>query len=224
MKRILRLIISKSARLRRIYLFIMTFYFKFFDRPYKPAGTTKAKQRRLKEGFFQKYTKGYGIDIGFGGDPIAPNCRGWDIEDGDAQYLKGIKDNSFDFVYSSHTLEHMSDPAMSLRNWWRVLKTNGYLILYIPHRDLYEKKKNLPSKWNPDHKCFFLLDKDEMPDTIGIIPLIQRTLSNFEIIYAREYSQGHTITDPEIHSDGEFSIEVVVLKKPNSKKNIKWES
>jgi SAM-dependent methyltransferase len=119
----------------------------------------------------------------------------------------------FDFVHSSHTLEHMINPEISLRNWWRVLKRGGYLILYVPHRNLYEKKTTLPSRWNTDHKHFFLLDKDEEPCTIGIVPLIKRSISEFEIVYAKECSEGHTITNPQIHSNGEYSIEVVVKKK-----------
>ena len=87
------------------------------------------------------------------------------------------------------------------------------MSIYLPHRVLYEKKKTLPSNFNPDHRNFFLIDKDEIPDTIGIVPLIERTLNDFEIIYAKECSEGHTITDPAIHSDGEFSIEVVIRKK-----------
>ena len=87
------------------------------------------------------------MDIGFGGDSIVPNATGWDFEHGDAQYLKGLNDEQFDFVYSSHTLEHMQDPAVALKNWYRVLKKGGYLIIYIPHRDLYESKKTLPSKF-----------------------------------------------------------------------------
>jgi len=182
-------------------------------RPYRPGETTAAKRRRIEEGFFDKYCRGKGLDIGYGGDLLAQNCEGWDWEHGDAQYLHGREDAKFDFVYSSHTLEHMVNPDIALKNWWRVLKPGGYLILYIPHRDLYEKKKTLPSRWNSNHKHFFLLDRDEEPDTIGIIPLIQRTLANHKIIYAKECKQGHTITDPEIHSDGEYSIEVVI-KKP----------
>jgi len=181
--------------------------------PFKPGETAKAKQRRTEEGFFDKYCQGKGLDIGYGGDLLAPNCKGWDREHGDAQYLHGMEDASFDFVYSSHTLEHMVNPGIALRNWWRVLKPGGYLILYIPHRDLYEKKKTLPSRWNNDHKHFFLTDTDEEPDTIGIIPLIQRTLANQKVIYAKECNAGHTITDPEIHSDGEYSIEVVIKKE-----------
>jgi SAM-dependent methyltransferase len=196
-----------------LYLFFRPYVFLIFGHSPMRAETAKAKERRLKEGFFEKYCQGKGLDVGFGGDPITPGCQGFDYEHGDAQYLKGIKDNFYDFVYSSHVLEHMKDPKVSLLNWWRVLKPKGYLILYIPHRDLYEKRKTLPSRYNPDHKTFFLLDIDEEPVTVGIVPLIKKTLFDSEIIYAKECNQGHTIADPNIHSDGEYSIEVVIKKK-----------
>lgn len=183
-----------------------------FGRPRNPGETSKARSRRVREGFFDKYCGGKGLDIGFGGDPLCDNCIGWDFEHGDAQYLEGLESGMFDFVYSSHTLEHMTDIEVALQNWWRVLKNGGYLILYIPHRDLYEKKKSLPSRWNKSHNHYFLMDRDEEPDTRGIVPLINRSLLNPEIIHAKECSQGHTITDPEIHSDGEYSIEVVIRK------------
>ena len=181
-------------------------------RPLVPAETSKAKLRRSKEGFFEKYLFGQGLDIGFGGDLVSPNARGFDFEHGDAQYLAELKDEQFDFVYSSHTLEHMPNPSTALKNWFRVLKKGGYLILYIPHRDLYEKKRTLPSRFNPTHTYFFLIDKDEHPNTLGIIPLIKNNLNGYDLIYAKECSEGHTITDPMIHSDGEYSIEVVLRK------------
>ncbi len=182
------------------------------NRPFVPGETSKAKQRRERENFFENYLQGSGLDIGFGGDLVVPNARGWDFEHGDAQYLNGLNNEQFDFVYSSHTLEHMQDHAAALKNWFRVLKKGGYLIIYIPHRDLYEKKKTLPSRFNPNHTAFFLIDKDEAPDTIGIIPLIKRNLNNYEIIYAKECNEGKTVNDPQLHSDGEYSIEVVLKK------------
>ena len=185
---------------------------KHFGRPFREAETSKARSRRLREGFLEKFCQGQGLDIGYGGDLLTENCQGWDFEHGDAQYLKGLKDSEFDFVYSSHTLEHLVSAEISLKNWWRVLKPNGYLIVYIPHRNLYEKKKTLPSQWNSDHKHFFLPENDEPPDTIGVTGLINRALSNFEIIYLKVCNEGHTITNPEIHSDGEYSIEFVLRK------------
>jgi len=135
------------------------------------------------------------------------------IEHGDAQILKGIADETYDFVYSSHTIEHLPDPSEAIKNWFRVLKHGGYLIIYLPHRDLYEKKKELLSRFNSNHIHYFLIDQDDEPNTIGIIPFIKRSLTGVEIIYAKECNEGHTITDPLKHSDGEYSIEVVVKKK-----------
>lgn len=214
-KRTLKPLIPKPIwELAKIpYYALRIFKYRIWGRPVSEGETSKAKQRRIREAFFARYCNGKGFDIGYGGDLLTEDCIGWDIENGDAQYLKGVNHSRFDFVYSSHTLEHMVNPDIALKHWWCVLKSGGYLILYVPHRDLYEKKKTLPSRWNADHKHFFLLDKDEKPDTIGIIPLVQRALSGFEIVYAKECSEGHTITDPELHSDGEYSIEVVVQKK-----------
>jgi SAM-dependent methyltransferase len=175
--------------------------------------TEKAQKRRIQEGFFEKYCRGKGIDIGYGSYLLVENCRGWEIDDGDAQYMIGVPDEEYDFVYSSHTLEHLYDPLTALQNWWRILKPGGYLILFLPHRDLFEKKRMLPSLYNLDHKHFFLIDHDEAPDTRGILPLIHRALTGYRLLYAKECSEGHTITDPLQHSDGEFSIEVVLKKE-----------
>jgi SAM-dependent methyltransferase len=185
---------------------------RLVGREYQRWETTRARPRREREGFFDRYCQGAGIDIGYGGDPVTPSCRGWDFEHGDAHFLKGVPDESFDFVYSSHTLEHMDDPEAAIRNWWRVLKPGGHLLLYIPHRDLYEKRMHLPSRWNAEHKHFFLVDRDDLPDTIGVLPLLSRALTGYRVIYAKACDEGHTITDPSRHSDGEYSIEAVVQK------------
>jgi SAM-dependent methyltransferase len=214
MKQLLKRILPSSVwrALRSVYYGIIAVKYRIVGRPPLYAETTKAKARRVREGFYEKYCAGKGLDVGHGGDKIVPDSDGWDFEDGDAQYLKGVPDEKYDFVYSSHTLEHMVDAGVALSNWWRVVKNGGYLLVYIPHRDLYEKKKTLPSLWNLDHKHFFLLDRDEAPDTKGIVPLIRKTLRDCEIVYARECSEGHTVTDPTKPSDGEYSIEVVLRK------------
>jgi len=199
--------------LQGINMYRFIFLVRYIHRPYLAGATSKARIRREKEKFFELYCKGKGLDIGFGGDKISENAVGFDFEDGDAQYIKSIKDESYDFVYSSHTLEHMPDPHTAIKNWFRVVKPGGYLILYVPHRDLYEKKKTLPSRFNLSHLHFFLPDKNEEPDTIGILPLIKKSISNYELIYLKSCSEGFTIKDPFLHSDGEYSIELVLRKK-----------
>jgi len=188
--------------------------YRLRGRPGRCGETSKAKSRRTREDFFNRYCSGRGLDVGFGGDLLTENCRGYDFEHGNAQRLRSIRDEQFDFVYSSHTLEHMDDPAVALKNWWRILKKGGHLILYIPHRDLYEKKTMLPSRWSNDHKHFFVIDKSEGPDTIGLKQLIVSTLASFEIVYIKECNEGHTVTAPDLPSDGEYSIEAVIKKHP----------
>lgn len=214
MKKALKKALPKPAFdfLKGIYYRAKTVQYKAMGRPKFVGETTKAYSRRKAEGFFDKYCKGRGLDIGWGGDPIMPTSEGWDFEDGDAQYLNGLENEAYDYVYASHTLEHMVNAEVALKNWWRVTKPGGYLLIYLPHRELYEKKKTLPSNFNSDHKAFFLPDRDEPPDTLGLEPLIRRAIPDGEIVYVKECSAGHTITDPNIQSDGEFSIEAVVHK------------
>lgn len=49
--------------------------------------------------------------------------------------LKPIKDDFYDFVISSHALEHTSNPLKALVEMRRVLKAGGILILVLPHKD-----------------------------------------------------------------------------------------
>lgn len=215
MKKFIQSILPASVwRVVQTAAFIATrTYYRVVPRSVACLESSKARARRQREAFFEKYCRGKGIDIGYGGDLIVPECMGWDIEHGDAQTLEGIKDGQFDFVYSSHTLEHMADAEMSLKNWWRAVRPGGYLILYLPHRDLYERKTRLPSRWNTSHHRFFLLDKDEPPDTTGVLPLIHRTLEGFEIVEAKVCSDGYRVVDENRQADGEYSIEVVLRKR-----------
>ena len=49
--------------------------------------TTKVRTRREREGFFEKYCSGRGLDIGYGNDILLPTCSGWEYYNGDAQYI-----------------------------------------------------------------------------------------------------------------------------------------
>lgn len=209
-KRLIRRVVGERA-----YKALKLCAYRITGQPARQGETAKARPRREQEGFFDLYCRGRGLDIGYGGDLVTPGCDGWDSEHGDAQYLESVADQSYDFVYSSHTLEHMVYCDVALKNWWRVLKPGGYLLLSVPHRDLYEKKQRLPSRWNSDHKHFFLPDRDDPPDTIGLEQLLREVLDGGQLIYIRVCREGHSVDDPYIHSDGEYSIEAVYRKGPN---------
>ncbi len=153
-----------------------------------------ASKRRKKEGFFDLYCQGKGIDIGAGCDPVTPTAEVWDKDHGhgDATFMNGKKDASYDYVYSSHCLEHIKDLSLALNNWWRLVKPGGYLIILIPHRNLYEQKHELPSRFNVGHEHFFLIDRDEVPSTIGIVGLIGKTLLDGDMIYAKKWIEPYS--------------------------------
>jgi ADP-heptose:LPS heptosyltransferase len=58
-----------------------------------------------------------------------------------------------DAVHSSHLLEHVEDYKAALKEWWRVIKPGGHLVLYLPHKDYYP---HIGQGGNPDHKHDFL--------------------------------------------------------------------
>ncbi len=53
----------------------------------------------------------------------------------EATALTGIAPETYDFVCSSHTLEHVANPLAALEEWLRVLRPGGTLILLLPHRE-----------------------------------------------------------------------------------------
>src|SRR5262245_49806129 len=104
--------------------------------------TSKSQPHREARGDFDKYLKGNGIDIGAGHDVLVVKegtVRAWDVPDGDAQLMAGVADESFDFVYSSHCLEHLDSVPEALKNWVRILKPGGHLYFIVPDYILYEK-------------------------------------------------------------------------------------
>jgi len=145
--------------------------------------TSKALVRRLRDPrFATRYFVGDGIDIGSGPDqlaqydellPLMRSCRSWDMPDGDAQELGAVPDASLDFAHASHCLEHLQDPFAAVRNWLRVLKPGGHLIVTVPDEDLYEQGV-FPSTYNDDHKWTFTLCKAESwsPLSINLFELL----------------------------------------------------
>ena len=53
----------------------------------------------------------------------------------EAGRLAEVADASYDFVLASHVLEHVANPLRALAEWARVLRSDGRLVLVLPHRD-----------------------------------------------------------------------------------------
>ena len=94
------------------------------------------------------FIHGNWLDLGPGNCKVAPSCIGIGLGDRAADIhldlshphaLGMFASNYFDGVYSSHMLEDVIDTVGVLKQWWRVIKPGGYLILYGPHKDLYPR-------------------------------------------------------------------------------------
>lgn len=54
----------------------------------------------------------------------------------EATTLDGITNNAYDFVLSSHSLEHVSNPLKALKRWNEVLRPGGSLCLILPNKEV----------------------------------------------------------------------------------------
>ena len=127
--------------------------------------------------------RGEGIDIGCGPDPVMPNVQRFDLEHGDANHpSRYLNDKQFDFVFSSHCLEHMHDPAITLQDWYSMVKPGGFLFFIVPDEDLYEQGV-FPSRFNTDHKATFTISKSQSwsPRSFNVFDLAN-SLPQSEII------------------------------------------
>ena len=103
---------------------------------------SKSVVRRLSDSnFLNRYFVGNGVDIGGKPDPLLlykelfkgiRELKTWDWEDGDAQFMSGVDAETFDFVHSSQCLEHLQSPEEGLKNWLRIVKPGGHLIITVP--------------------------------------------------------------------------------------------
>lgn len=53
----------------------------------------------------------------------------------DGSQLNTVDDAKYDFLLSCHSIEHIANPVKALKEWIRVVKDNGYLLLIVPHKD-----------------------------------------------------------------------------------------
>jgi SAM-dependent methyltransferase len=149
------------------------------------------KTLALWSDFEKSLLNGSGIDIGCGVDPVTSSVRRFDIEDGDANRITEYVNDHFDFVYSSHCLEHMDNPIEAFNQWWNLVKIGGYFILIVPDEDLYEQGE-FPSRFNHDHKWTFTISKAASwsPVSLNLLDLA-KGLPNSEIVSIRLQDNGY---------------------------------
>ena len=193
--------------------------------------TSKSLIRRLGDvRYANTYFKGTGIDIGAGPDslgqyrqqfPLMGSVYPWDLPDGDAQLMATVEDNEYDFVHSSHCLEHMVNPFEAFKNWIRICKPGGHIVTTVPDEDLYEQGV-FPSTFNSDHKSTWtiLKNKSWSPVSINVVELLYQFRSELEIVKIELVNGTFKYDQPRIdqtyYGISECAIEFIVRKRPEA--------
>jgi SAM-dependent methyltransferase len=74
----------------------------------------------------------------------------------EATELKGIKSSNYDFILSSNCLEHIANPLQALREWRRVLRPGGLIVLVVPRKcNNFDRRREITSFAHliDDFKC-----------------------------------------------------------------------
>jgi predicted SAM-dependent methyltransferase len=162
------------------------------------------------------YMQGKCLDIGSGPYKVFPHFSGvdnghhwgnkWtDIRVDDAANLSQLGSASWDLAYSSHLLEHFHYEKVSavLAEWMRVVKSGGYLILYVPDEDQYPKVGEPTA--NEDHKWNVNYDR--------VIAAMEKLECGWDLI------------DYQVRSEtDEYSLFFVFKKREGKKHKFSWKN
>lgn len=143
---------------------------------YKLARSETAKYRFATIAYCHRDdgTPGCGVDIASQGDSVVPWAIAFDLPKPEFDFycanqpakgpiqLRGhadklpFDDNSLDFVYSSHLLEDYLDWTPVLKEWVRVLKPGGNLIILVPDKKLWNEAiaKGQPPNCSHKHESY----------------------------------------------------------------------
>ena len=148
----------------------------------------------------------------------------------EATELHGIANHKYDFILSSHNLEHIANPIRALKEWMRVVKAGGAIIAVLPdYRDTFDHRRqpttvrHMLEDYNSETKendlthlqeILGLHDLSRDPNAGALDQFHQRSLRNFE-----NRALHHHVFD-ECNSRVLFetvglSVEIVELVKPH---------
>ncbi len=135
---------------------------------WKPDGIQGNEQRKVRWRAMP-YIRGDGLDLGCGAERVLETSHITGVDSGkdtrlfghqvNAQLTMDVTDLSKlapgkqDFCFSSHVLEHVpyEQVPSTLREWMRVTREGGHIVLYLPAHGLYpdpgEPHANQDHKW-----------------------------------------------------------------------------
>lgn len=129
-----------------------------------------------------KMCVGKGIDIGAGNEKWAfPGADTCDLNSdppwNDATKIP-VNSDHYDFVFSSHCLEHIPDYYAALQEWIRIIKPGGVLFLYLPSIEC--------EYWRPsnDRKHLHILYPDDVKYDFISLGITNIVVSGIDAAYS----------------------------------------
>ncbi len=139
----------------------------------------------------------------------------------DATSLASVEDGKYDFLLACHVLEHVANPLKALKEWNRILKPGGAIVILLPnklhtfdHRRPYTSFAHLKSDFDQDtpesdlthlEEILSLHDLEMDPPAGTLEQFKERSLRNFE-----NRALHHHVFDPmlipELLSFGGFKL------------------
>jgi SAM-dependent methyltransferase len=105
-----------------------------FKGQYYPAFQATGNAARFCRAFASEVCKGEGLDIGYGKEEWKfPGATGVDLVDNNGFDAYNLPAGEFDYIHSSHLLEHLPDWVGALNHWKTRLKSGGILFMYLTH-------------------------------------------------------------------------------------------
>ena len=163
-----------------------------------------------------KYCRGQGLDLGCGSSKIRTEAIGVDLYNPaadtnlDARNLEQYASGHFDYIFSSHLLEEIDNTEATLKEWLRILKNNGNIVLYQVDNDKYFPIGH--PQCNGAHRHHFSIkDLTTIFEKIGGTKIIH-TGENFPDEWSFEFVVKKTDKIPELHGEG-ISILVPTYKR-----------
>jgi SAM-dependent methyltransferase len=66
----------------------------------------------------------------------------------DAVDITLVENNCYDFCFSSHSLEHIANPLKAIKEWLRIVKKDGSIIIIVPEKSVCFDHKREYSKFS----------------------------------------------------------------------------
>lgn len=93
-----------------------------------------------------------------------------------------VQDESYDFIISSHVIEHIFDPIKALKEWYRIIKRGGYIYTIAPITEF------IPNETRPTTTLKELLQRHD--GTISEDIILKKVVEDNDVILGSAIIEG----------------------------------